>query len=399
MSYFFRRSMSLGPIRLNLSKSGVGASLGVKGARLTMAPRGTTYITVGSHGFYYRETLSRRGGGAAGPTPSPITTPIAPPTDEIITANVSDLVDSSSEALIRSLNERAQMFNLAWFIYAIGTALSVWGIVMLSSAQILPDKLPPPPDVTPAFIEARQANTTDEYRILLDRYGEPDSVVSTEFANVPFGTAQYNSANVSVDFVPNGCVSTYAAALGNLPEKPAKSWMRSRQRCVPQPKTGWTIVGYRFSTQKTAAVPPSPDTAKSLLDKITLKRTSPPAEITDFPKRANSGGSSKKSTRPRLGLQSDEEARALEEQARQRSTQQKHDTEAAARQEQFSGAALLVGSVVLIVAGGVTHKRNTIKRTSRLFYELDEKRGQKFSTAQQAFAHLSKGSRKNNFTD
>jgi hypothetical protein len=99
MGLFFRRSTNIGPFRLNCSKSGIGASVGVKGARLTTTPRGTTYITVGGHGFYYRETLSNRGPDASVP---PFVEP--PPTsmdssDKIVTADVSDLVDSSSETL------------------------------------------------------------------------------------------------------------------------------------------------------------------------------------------------------------------------------------------------------------------------------------------------------------
>ncbi|HEX7680514.1 MAG TPA: DUF4236 domain-containing protein [Thermoanaerobaculia bacterium] len=43
----FRRSVNFGPLRFNFSKSGIGASVGVKGARLTLTPRGTTYVTVG----------------------------------------------------------------------------------------------------------------------------------------------------------------------------------------------------------------------------------------------------------------------------------------------------------------------------------------------------------------
>jgi Protein of unknown function (DUF4236) len=98
MGYFFRRSAKIGPFRLNFSKSGIGASVGVKGARLRMTPRGTTYVTVGSHGFYYRETLSTRGGTRV-PAYSPNSVPPQPPgraEGAISSASVSDLVDSSS---------------------------------------------------------------------------------------------------------------------------------------------------------------------------------------------------------------------------------------------------------------------------------------------------------------
>jgi hypothetical protein len=104
MGYFFRRSTRLGPFRLNFSKSGIGVSVGVKGARLTMTPRGTTYVTVGSHGFYYRETLSGHG-QSQGPSSDPrVVDPQAGPLpDEIATASVAAFADSSSERLLQQL--------------------------------------------------------------------------------------------------------------------------------------------------------------------------------------------------------------------------------------------------------------------------------------------------------
>src|ERR1022692_3201708 len=102
MGYFFRRSASFGPFRLNFSKSGIGASVGVRGARLTLTPRGTTYVTVGSHGFYYRETLAHKS-TPHNTQPALVAAP-APVTDEVTTAHVTDLVDSSCETLINRLN-------------------------------------------------------------------------------------------------------------------------------------------------------------------------------------------------------------------------------------------------------------------------------------------------------
>jgi hypothetical protein len=43
MAFRFRRSFRVLPgIRLNLSKSGISASLGIRGAHVTVGPRGTT---------------------------------------------------------------------------------------------------------------------------------------------------------------------------------------------------------------------------------------------------------------------------------------------------------------------------------------------------------------------
>ncbi len=46
MGLRFRKSINLGPLRINLSKSGIGFSLGVKGFRITRSAKGKTSATV-----------------------------------------------------------------------------------------------------------------------------------------------------------------------------------------------------------------------------------------------------------------------------------------------------------------------------------------------------------------
>jgi hypothetical protein len=143
MGYFFRRSANFGPFRLNFSKSGIGASVGIKGARLTMTPRVTTYVTAGSHGFYYRETLSPRRGAPVRTPASPVATPVAArPSGEIVTADVSDLVDSSTEQLVHRLNERAQQWNPAMILFGAAVALALWGGVLLGDAELAKTSTP-----------------------------------------------------------------------------------------------------------------------------------------------------------------------------------------------------------------------------------------------------------------
>lgn len=62
MGFYLRKSFSAGPVRLNLSGSGVGVSFGVKGARVGIGARGDTYTHLGRHGLYYRSSLSGRAG-------------------------------------------------------------------------------------------------------------------------------------------------------------------------------------------------------------------------------------------------------------------------------------------------------------------------------------------------
>jgi hypothetical protein len=56
MGWYLRKSFSFGPLRLNLSKSGLGYSFGVKGARIGTGPRGN-YIHMGRYGLYYLPTI------------------------------------------------------------------------------------------------------------------------------------------------------------------------------------------------------------------------------------------------------------------------------------------------------------------------------------------------------
>ncbi len=51
MGFYIRKSISAGPFRFNLSGSGIGLSVGVKGFRLGTGPRGN-YIHMGRGGLY-----------------------------------------------------------------------------------------------------------------------------------------------------------------------------------------------------------------------------------------------------------------------------------------------------------------------------------------------------------
>ena len=58
MGFYLRKSVNLGGgVRLNLSKSGLGLSAGVKGLRFGMNGRGT-YVHMGRGGLYYRQQFS-----------------------------------------------------------------------------------------------------------------------------------------------------------------------------------------------------------------------------------------------------------------------------------------------------------------------------------------------------
>jgi hypothetical protein len=57
MGWYLRKAVKFGPLRVNFSKSGIGYSLGIKGARIGTGPRGP-YIAGGRYGIYYRQSLN-----------------------------------------------------------------------------------------------------------------------------------------------------------------------------------------------------------------------------------------------------------------------------------------------------------------------------------------------------
>jgi hypothetical protein len=76
VGFYFRKSKKFGPFRLNLSKSGIGVSAGVKGFRVSTGPRGT-YLNAGRKGLYYRTKLSGKNPRSAPPVDQQTATALA----------------------------------------------------------------------------------------------------------------------------------------------------------------------------------------------------------------------------------------------------------------------------------------------------------------------------------
>jgi hypothetical protein len=68
MGWYFRKSLRAGPVRVNVSKSGIGVSAGVPGAPVGVGPRGP-YVAGGLGGLYFMKALSSCKRGAGGPPP------------------------------------------------------------------------------------------------------------------------------------------------------------------------------------------------------------------------------------------------------------------------------------------------------------------------------------------
>lgn len=127
MGFYLRKSISVGPLRFNLSKSGIGVSAGVTGLRFGVGPRGN-YVHMGRGGLYYRATLPRSSSPRSSPAepPSPIAPEIPSGThallDEIKSADVSQIVDSSSRELLDELNRKRAKMRL-WPVVAIASVV------------------------------------------------------------------------------------------------------------------------------------------------------------------------------------------------------------------------------------------------------------------------------------
>src|SRR6185295_15117 len=108
MGFYLRKSIRVGPLRFNLSGSGIGVSAGIRGLRFGVGPRGN-YVHMGRSGIYYRATIPVSGGAGArshksrGPE---IPTGTHEPLQEIESGDVSQIVDSSSADLLKELNEK-----------------------------------------------------------------------------------------------------------------------------------------------------------------------------------------------------------------------------------------------------------------------------------------------------
>jgi hypothetical protein len=116
MGFYIRKSVSLGPLRFNLSKSGIGVSAGVRGFRFGSGPRGN-YVHMGRQGLYYRHTLPALRPRNLSPAQSRFGTSddqdaTHGPLGEIASGPVSAMVDSSSAKLLTELNEKSKKFNL-----------------------------------------------------------------------------------------------------------------------------------------------------------------------------------------------------------------------------------------------------------------------------------------------
>lgn len=143
LSLYLRKALSFGPFRFNLSKSGVGLSVGVKGLRFGVSPRGN-YVHMGRNGIYYRTAFyrgSQDGGANQDPTEQqpPDSNPVSYVEGLALVESgaASEMRDGSSREFLDEVNSKRTatawapwVFALTAIIAGVGAYLS-WGILVI----------------------------------------------------------------------------------------------------------------------------------------------------------------------------------------------------------------------------------------------------------------------------
>ena len=148
MGFYLRKSFNFGGVRFNLSKSGVGTSVGVKGFRIGSGPRGN-YIHMGRKGLFYRAALGTSKNKKSNDSQQQnVTNQQTTYEDgllfhEIESKDISQIVDSSSQELVNEINTKIKkipFWPFALLLLFIPGAGPVLGIIMPFLIYFLIDK-------------------------------------------------------------------------------------------------------------------------------------------------------------------------------------------------------------------------------------------------------------------
>ena len=144
MGWYFRKSKSVGPFRVNFSKSGMSFSTGVKGARMSFGPRGT-FVNVGGNGIYYRKKLgsSAKGNSSRGKSyvqngSVQYAENYAQTVDAITVQEQTQGVSVTNQAIVKDI-KRARLLNWLWIattaVLFVGVAW--WTVFIMLAIRIL----------------------------------------------------------------------------------------------------------------------------------------------------------------------------------------------------------------------------------------------------------------------
>src|SRR5262245_25306854 len=190
MGFSFRKGFNFGPLRLNLSRSGLGASFGVTGARIGVGLRGS-YVHVGRGGLYYRQSLGA-GRRSTLPPSKPARAPVSVQTEtltEIESGDVAGMRDASANDVLAELNRvqrRPQFFPISLgLLLLLGVGLLINQPPWLHYAVLGLFGLP-------TLLLARHVDVTSG-TALLAYHLDPDA--ATQFADLKTGFSALTSSD------------------------------------------------------------------------------------------------------------------------------------------------------------------------------------------------------------
>lgn len=144
MGWYFRKSKSVGPFRVNFSKSGMSFSTGVKGARMSFGPRGT-FVNVGGNGIYYRKKLgsSAKGNNSRGKSyvqngAVQYAENYAQTVDAITVQEQTQGVSVTNQAIVKDI-KRARLLNWLWVALSVILLVYVgwWTVFIMLAIRVL----------------------------------------------------------------------------------------------------------------------------------------------------------------------------------------------------------------------------------------------------------------------
>jgi hypothetical protein len=142
MGFYIRKSVSVGPFRFNLSGSGLGLSVGVKGFRLGTGPRGN-YIHMGRGGLYYRASLDgpqrrpkRSESGIRVSRPELPLNPAVPALADVETGDVLEMRPASGSDILTQINKALSAISLWPWALGAGVAASATVYVRYASERL-----------------------------------------------------------------------------------------------------------------------------------------------------------------------------------------------------------------------------------------------------------------------
>ena len=208
MGLSFSKSVKFGAVRFNFSGSGIGMSVGIPGLRIGTGPRGA-YISGGAAGFRYRQSLGREQRAQHAPAVRPVRIsggpeslmPIAPnivATTDHETKNVLELRDSTSDALLQSMNEQRHKTDL-WPFASVG--LGAVFLFLLSFGSAWPEGVHP--GIAAVFVGlVFWVRWRDKMRKLTVLFYEPDTATNQLYSALLTGL-QHAASAVKLKSVAN----------------------------------------------------------------------------------------------------------------------------------------------------------------------------------------------------